>query len=103
MVAALRRATAHGPLFVGVFANQSPAEVKRISEEVGLDIIQLSGHEGWNDLSFYEPFAVINAEHVSNDSSVESLFAKVKYQTFYTHTHTHTHTFVHIKNRRCFI
>jgi len=77
MLAALREATALGPLFVGVFANQKPEDVKRISEEVGLDIIQLSGHEGWENLSFYEPFAVINAEHVAPDSSVDSLFAKV--------------------------
>lgn len=50
MLAALRAATAVGPLFVGVFSDQSPEEVKRIAEDADLDMIQLSGHEGWADL-----------------------------------------------------
>ena len=50
MLAALRAATAVGPLFVGVFSDQSPEEVKRIAEDADLDMIQLSGHEGWVDL-----------------------------------------------------
>jgi phosphoribosylanthranilate isomerase len=52
---------------------QTPEEVKKISEDAGLDMIQLSGHEGWKDLDFYAPFAVINAEHVSPDSSSKGL------------------------------
>ena len=73
MLAALRAATAVGPLFVGVFSDQSPAEVKQIAEDAELDIIQLSGHEGWADLSFYHPFAIINAEHVAVDSTAQAL------------------------------
>lgn len=72
-----RAATAQGPLFVGVFANQPPAEVKKIAEEAGLDVIQLSGHEGWADLDFYKPFPLINAEHVKPaGSTVEEVLGK---------------------------
>jgi hypothetical protein len=39
--------------------------VKGIAEQTELDIIQLSGHEGWANLDFYHPYAVINAEHVA--------------------------------------
>lgn len=76
MLAALRAATAVGPLFVGVFSDQTPEEVKRITEEAELDIIQLSGHEGWDNLDFYAPYALINAEHVAVDSTAEVLLAK---------------------------
>jgi hypothetical protein len=33
------------------------------------DMIQLSGHEGWENLDFYHPFALINAEHVAVEST----------------------------------
>jgi len=36
MLAALRAATAVGPLFVGVFSDQTPEEVLRITEEAEL-------------------------------------------------------------------
>lgn len=35
------------PLVVGVFMNQDPEEVADITKEVGLDIVQLHGSEGW--------------------------------------------------------
>ena len=38
---------------------QDRAVVKKLAEDVGLDVIQLSGHEGWDDLAFYAPFPVI--------------------------------------------
>mmetsp|Transcript_20069 Transcript_20069/g.29460 ORF Transcript_20069/g.29460 Transcript_20069/m.29460 type:complete len:177 (-) Transcript_20069:228-758(-) len=76
MLAALRAATAVGPLFVGVFSDQTPEEVLRITEEAELDIIQLSGHEGWENLAFYHPYALINAEHVAGDSTTEALLGK---------------------------
>mmetsp|Transcript_43383 Transcript_43383/g.98716 ORF Transcript_43383/g.98716 Transcript_43383/m.98716 type:complete len:542 (+) Transcript_43383:136-1761(+) len=77
MVAKLRAACAKGPLFVGVFANQDRAVVKKLAEDVGLDVIQLSGHEGWEDLAFYAPFPVINAQHVGADDTFEGISSKV--------------------------
>jgi phosphoribosylanthranilate isomerase len=37
------------PLAVGVFEDQSLEEVNTIADEVGLDLIQLSGRESWSD------------------------------------------------------
>ncbi|HEY8766766.1 MAG TPA: phosphoribosylanthranilate isomerase [Dehalococcoidia bacterium] len=41
---ALRR---RRPLFVGVFADQDPDTINGIADEVGLDLVQLSGSEPW--------------------------------------------------------
>ncbi len=35
------------PLLVGVFADQDPDTINSIAEEVGLDLVQLSGSEPW--------------------------------------------------------
>ncbi|HEX5478095.1 MAG TPA: phosphoribosylanthranilate isomerase [Dehalococcoidia bacterium] len=37
------------PLVVGVFADQPIEQVDEIADEIGLDIVQLSGHEPWSD------------------------------------------------------
>lgn len=37
------------PLTVGIFADQPIEEVNEIAEEVGLDLVQLSGDESWED------------------------------------------------------
>jgi phosphoribosylanthranilate isomerase len=36
------------PLLVGVFADQDPDTINRIAEEIGLDLVQLSGSEPWD-------------------------------------------------------
>ena len=36
-----------GPLVVGVFVDASVDEMNRVAEAVGLDLVQLHGHEGW--------------------------------------------------------
>ena len=41
--------TAKRPLTVGIFADQPIDEVNAIAEEVGLDLVQLSGDESWEE------------------------------------------------------
>ncbi|EDQ92532.1 uncharacterized protein MONBRDRAFT_903, partial [Monosiga brevicollis MX1] len=71
----LREMTAHRPLVVGVFANQPPAEVKRIADEVGLDVIQLSGTEGLDAAKDYAGYLVWKAVHVGAGDTGESLLS----------------------------
>lgn len=44
----LRRVCSRSPLVVGVFVNKTAAEMNAIAEEVGLDIVQLHGDEGFD-------------------------------------------------------
>mmetsp|Transcript_127600 Transcript_127600/g.190214 ORF Transcript_127600/g.190214 Transcript_127600/m.190214 type:complete len:1356 (-) Transcript_127600:29-4096(-) len=67
------------PLIVGVFANQTPAEVLRIAREVDLDVIQLSGandsFDALDELNSH--FFIWKAIHASSRDSVEFLLNQV--------------------------
>ena len=52
------------PLTVGVFADQSIDEVNEIAEETGIDLVQLSGNESWEDCLLVTK-QVIQVVHVS--------------------------------------
>lgn len=52
------------PLTVGIFADQPIEEVNEIAEEVGLDLVQLSGDETWEDCLLVTK-QVIQVMHVS--------------------------------------
>ena len=71
----LRAATAARPLLFGVFANQPAAEVNRIAESVGLDVIQLSGHEGLDAPAGAYCRPVIKAVHVADGDDAAALVA----------------------------
>ncbi|KAL4151200.1 hypothetical protein PRNP1_008149 [Phytophthora ramorum] len=54
-VLALREACSRAPLVVGVFANKTAAEMNAAAEEIGLDLVQLHGDEGFeicNDIKY---------------------------------------------------
>jgi phosphoribosylanthranilate isomerase len=68
------------PLVVGVFADQPPTLVNAIVEEVGLDLVQLSGHEPWDQaLEIKRP--VIKAIHIRQDADAQSLLARYEVGT----------------------
>ncbi len=52
------------PLTVGVFADQSIDEVNEIAEETGIDLVQLSGGESWEDCLLVTK-QVVQVVHVS--------------------------------------
>ena len=70
----IRAACAKRPLFVGVFANQDAADVNRIATDAGLDLIQLSGHEGM-DRAGDHVLPIIKAVHVGADTTLDQLEA----------------------------
>ncbi|GMF48687.1 unnamed protein product [Phytophthora fragariaefolia] len=47
-VLALREACSRAPLVVGVFANKAASEMNVAAEEIGLDLVQLHGDEGFD-------------------------------------------------------
>jgi len=65
-----------GPLVVGVFADQPVEEVRRISAEAGLDIVQLSGDEGF-DICGEFSLPVVKAVHVATEDTAESVLSKI--------------------------
>eukprot|EP00045_Choanoeca_perplexa_P004817 m.40835 g.40835 ORF g.40835 m.40835 type:complete len:887 (-) comp12783_c0_seq1:89-2749(-) len=75
--AALRKICEQRTLVVGVFANQAPEEVIAIADEVGLDIIQLSGTEGLDASKHYPGRVVIKAAHVADGDNAQEMVAKM--------------------------
>lgn len=73
----LRRAVAHRPLVVGVFANQALAEVNAIAEQAQLDLIQLSGNNETVELAGSHVRPVIKAFHVGPETDGAVLVASV--------------------------
>lgn len=65
------------PLTVGVFADQSIAEVNAIAEETGIDLVQLSGGETWEDCLLVTK-QVIQVVHVSPIDSPSDAFENVQ-------------------------
>jgi phosphoribosylanthranilate isomerase len=68
------------PLIVGVFADMPATIVNAIADRVGLDIVQLSGHEPWEEaLAIRRP--VVKALRVGPDTSAASLLEEVEVGT----------------------
>jgi phosphoribosylanthranilate isomerase len=65
------------PLTVGVFADQPINEVNEISEEVGLDLVQLSGDESWENCLLVTK-QVIQIVHVSALDSPSDALGQVQ-------------------------
>lgn len=65
------------PLTVGVFADQPIDEVNEIAEEVGLDLVQLSGNESWEDC-LRVTRQVIQVVHISPLDSPSDAFDHVQ-------------------------
>ena len=64
------------PLVVGVFTNQPAAEINAVAQECGLDLVQLSGQEDWDEcLAIARP--VIKALHLSQAFSAAEVLATV--------------------------
>jgi tryptophan synthase beta subunit len=64
------------PLVVGVFADQDPDTVNSIADQVGLDLIQLSGNEPLDSIKKYNR-PVIKAIHVGTEDTAEHILSKI--------------------------
>src|SRR3990172_11423880 len=65
------------PLTVGVFAGQDMETVNEISEECGLDLVQLSGDESWQDC-YLVARQVIKVLHVARGATADDVLAAVE-------------------------
>lgn len=71
---------ARRPLVVGVFADQPPSLVNAIADEAGLDLVQLSGREPWDQaLEIRRP--VLKAVHVAGDATPAELIEQCEVGT----------------------
>ncbi len=64
------------PRMVGVFVNQSTAEVNATAAECGLDLVQLSGDEDW-DFCRQVHRPVIKALHISPESTPAGILGEI--------------------------
>jgi len=64
---------ARRPLLVGVFADQDPDTINSIAEEVGLDLVQLSGSEPW-EVNEHLARPVLKCMKVREKESAQTLF-----------------------------
>ncbi|MFN0097009.1 MAG: phosphoribosylanthranilate isomerase [Dehalococcoidia bacterium] len=65
------------PLIVGVFADQSLAEVNDIADAAGLDLVQLSGGEDW-DFARKVQRPVLAAMHVGEQTTPDDLLERAQ-------------------------
>jgi phosphoribosylanthranilate isomerase len=78
IVAALR-GHADSPLFVGVFVNESTARMLEIAEQVGLDMLQLSGDESAEQVDeCADAFATIKAVRFPASMPTERAIAELE-------------------------
>lgn len=65
------------PLTVGIFADQPIEEVNAIAAEVGLDLVQLSGDETWDDCLLVD-LPVLQVVHISPLDAPTDVFSLVQ-------------------------
>ena len=65
------------PLTVGVFAGQDLEAVNAIADECGLDLVQLSGGEPWQDCLLFAR-QVIRAVHVKQGAAANDVFGRIE-------------------------
>jgi anthranilate synthase/indole-3-glycerol phosphate synthase/phosphoribosylanthranilate isomerase len=64
------------PLIVGVFADNDLEYVNKVAQEVPLDIIQLSGHEGFA-ITNETILPTVKAIHVGSESSADNIVSSI--------------------------
>jgi len=65
------------PLTVGVFAGQDPETVNAIADECGLDLVQLSGGESWQDCLLIAR-QVIRVVHVERGATAADVLGRIE-------------------------
>nr|BAP69055.1 RxLR effector candidate protein [Hyaloperonospora arabidopsidis Emoy2] len=75
-VLALREACARAPLVVGVFANKTAAEMNTAAEDIGLDLVQLHGDEGFEICKSIK-YPTIRALHLPDTALSDGVDAEV--------------------------